>query len=358
MLLFCPECQSAFTGVSRCPRCGGLLLMPNEAPPSVGEPGRVPVELYKPTPSGRTVVGTIIALGVYLGLRKLTQGTVLAVADQAWWQSADALTTVFILQVIATVFGALLCSAGRTGGIASGALVGLLCGGAFFAAEVAEGMPGLQLALLLQPVLLIVCGAIAGAAGSWVWSAVPELDMPAPLVKKSSSIELLQDAPKETPRPTRWLRVLLGMLVIVAGLGLAEKARFAAEKASRGTLKVESRGQGKFMSWQIATLAVLLGGTLAGANTGAGLRHGILAGILGGLGGGALAIFRGEFSQPEEYLLNYMNIPIGSPQDPLAIFGLGFGVVVAAMVGGWFGGQLLPPLAPTHMRKHHLRGLD
>ena len=31
MQLFCPTCQAAFPGTQRCPRCGGLLLMPQEA---------------------------------------------------------------------------------------------------------------------------------------------------------------------------------------------------------------------------------------------------------------------------------------------------------------------------------------
>ena len=205
---------------------------------------------------------------------------------ESWWQSAEALTAIFVLQVISTAFGALLASAGRSRGITLGAAVGLLCGGLYLGAEAADGTPPTQLVFLLQPVLITVCGAIAGAVGSWIWAAVPELDMPAPLVKKSSSIELLQDTTTDPRRPTKWYRVVIGAVVIVAGMGLAEKARFAAEKASGGLLKVQSRGQGKFMSWQIATLAVLLGGAFAGAGTGAGLRHGIYTGVIGGFGGG------------------------------------------------------------------------
>ena len=356
MLLFCPECQSAFTGVSRCPRCAGLLLMPEEAPPLTNELGHDPVRPIKSTPGGRAIVGTIVALGLYLGLRQLTTGLLLASLPNAesWWHSAEALVAVFLLQVAAAGFGAVLASAGRVRGISLGAIVGGFCGGLFLAAEVAAGAPPAQLVLLLQPVLLIVAGAIAGAVGAWVWAAVPEIDMPPPLIKKSSSIELLQDAPKDTARPTVWYRVLIGALIVSAGMAMAEKARYGAEKASGGMLKVESRGQGKFMSWQIATLAVLIGGAFAGAGTGAGLRHGVFAGLLGGIGGGILGVVRGEFSQPEEYLLKWMNLAVNSPQDPVAILGVAFGVLIAAMVGGWFGGQLFLPLAPKHMRKLRL----
>lgn len=359
MLLFCPDCQSAFTGVSRCPRCGGLLLMPKEAPPATDEPGHEPAAPIQSTPGGRAFTGTVVALGLYLGLRKLTTGWVLAGLDHAesWWHSAEALVTVFILQVVAAGFGAVLASAGRARGIALGAVVGGLCGGLFLAAEVAAGAPPTQLVLLLQPVLLLAAGAIAGAVGAWVWAAVPELDMPAPLVKKSSSIDLLQDAPKETAHPTKWYRILIGAMIITAGMALAEKARYGAEKASGGLLKVESRGQGKFMSWQIAVFAVLIGGAFAGAGTGAGIRHGIYSGVLGGIGSSVLGIRRGEFSQPEEYLLKWMNLAVESPHDPVAILGVAFGVLIAAIVGGWFGGQLFLPLAPPHMQKRLLHKL-
>jgi hypothetical protein len=360
MLLFCPECQSAFTGVSRCPRCGGLLLMPEEAPPAADAGSYAPEAVELTPPFARVVVGTVVGLGLYLGLRKLSAGFVLAILHEAesWWQSSEALTAIFILQLVSCGFGALLASAGRTRGIALGAGVGTLCGGLFLLAESLDGAPPTQLVFLLQPVLMTICAAIAGAVGSWVWAAVPELDMPAPLVKKSSSIELLQEKPKHAERPTKWLRVIVGSIVIVAGMGLAEKARIGAEKASGGMLRVESRGQGKFMSWQIATLAVLAGGAFAGATTGAGLRHGVFVGLIGAFGGGALMMMRSEFTQPEEYLLKYMNLAVTGPGDPVAVLGIGFGILVATLVGGWFGGQLFPPLAPEHMRRRNLHAFD
>src|SRR5437879_5940892 len=178
MLLFCPLCQSAFTGVARCPRCSGLLLMPEEAPPGT-EPGEAAPEPFNPTPAGRVAVGTIVALGLYLALRKLVTGWVILEGNEAedWWRSGDALLTVFILQMTAAAFGALLAATGRAQGITLGVAVGGLCGALFLVAEVTGGAPLVQLVLLLQPVILAVGGAIAGAVGSWVWSPVPELDM-------------------------------------------------------------------------------------------------------------------------------------------------------------------------------------
>lgn len=357
MLLFCPACQSAFTGVSRCPRCGGLLLMPEEAPPPPDEPGAAPPVPLHPTPAGRVTVGTVAALGLYLGLRKVMAGWVYATeADpDAWWRTADGLAVVFGLQAAAAVFGAVLASAGRGRGFALGALVGGLCGGLFLAAEVAGGAPGGQVVLLVQPLVLGLVGALAGAVGTWVWAAAPEFDMPLPALKALSSVRLLGgDRPSGARRPTAWLRVLLGAAVMVAGVGLVEQARGRAEKATGGFLRAETRGQAKFLSWQMAALAVLAGGAVAGANTGAGLRHGILAGVLGGAGVAGLSAAQGVFSAPAEYLLDRLHLTGAAVTDPGALATVAGGVLLAGLVGGWLGGQLFLPLAPAHMRPRSL----
>lgn len=361
MLLFCPDCQAAFTGVSRCPRCGGMMLMPEEAAPSVAAGVYAPPPaLLDPTPPGRALVGTVAALGLYLGLRKLAIGWACAAtaAPDGWWLTTAGLSVVFALQLAAAVFGAALAAAGRAQGITLGAAVGGMCGGLFLTAEVVAGVPADQLVLLIQPAVLGAVGAVAGAAGSWFWPPVPRIEMPPPAVKRSSSIELKADPPNDAARPTAWLRVGVGAAVIIAGVGLVDQVRTGAEKASQGLLKVETRGQGKFLSWEMAVFAVLAGGAAAGAGTGAGLWHGAFAGVLGGFGAAAQIAARGEFSQPAEYLLHTFHIAPSGPQDPAALGVVVFGVFVGAMVGGWFGGQLFLPLAPPHMRNHTIRAMD
>lgn len=356
MLLFCPACQTAYTGVSRCPRCGALLLMPEEAP-VLEDVGAPPAATFHPSPAARIFVGMLAALGLYLGLRRVAAGFALATSSDpaGWWLTADGLAVVFGLQAVAVVLGAVLAAAGRTAGIALGAAVGGACGGLFLAAEVLGGVPAEQLVLLAQPVVLAVGGAIAGAVGAWVWQGVPDLEMPLPAVKKTSSVQLGTDKPGDEARPTNWVRVMIGATVLMAGVNLAERSRIGAEKATHGALKVESQGQGKFLSCQMAALAVLVGGGIAGAGTGAGLRHGMFAGILGGLGvvGGAAAT--GQLPPPAEYLLGWLNVAVTSPPDLPTLAVVGLGVVVAALVGGWFGGQLFLPLAPPHMRGQRLR---
>src|SRR5580692_9139493 len=106
MQLFCPACQAAFPGVSRCPRCGGLLLMPHEVSPEAPHRDSTPAPIqYKPSAAGRVVIGTVLALGFYLGVRKIVTGTVLAAVDDPshWWLSFNGLVAVYLTQAVAVV---------------------------------------------------------------------------------------------------------------------------------------------------------------------------------------------------------------------------------------------------------------
>ena len=67
----------------------------------------------RPSPAGRVVLGTVLALGLYLGLRKVfTGGLVASAVDPTqWWLTTDGLSVVFSLQAIAVLFGAVLAGA-------------------------------------------------------------------------------------------------------------------------------------------------------------------------------------------------------------------------------------------------------
>lgn len=362
MQLFCPACQAAFAGVSRCPRCGALLLMPQEAAlPSPREWDRGE-HLLHPTPVLRVIVGLLVALGLYLGLRKVAVGLVMAVEPDptAWWLSFDGLVTVFGIQTLATLMGAFLAGAGRPRGFSVGAVVGGLCGGLFLAAEILGGAPNWHLVLYLQPPLLLITGGLAAIVGARVWPAAADLNMPPPSPPGSrlSSIRLGTDSRRTPDRPTLWGGVLLGAVLLVAGSAFAERTRHTIQKQSAGLLKVESTGQGRFLSWQFATLAGLMGAAFAAAGTGAGVRHGLYVGLLGCLGVIGVCAAQGEPTTPIAYMLTRLDLGAAALSEPAALAAVAGGTLLTGLVGGWLGGVLLLPLAPPHLQNRRLRAGD
>ncbi len=361
MQLFCPSCHAAFAGSQRCPRCGGLLLMPHEtAGADTPHPKAPPPPVPQPQPVGRIVVGAVFALGLYLGLRKFATGVVLAArADPGdRWSSLEGLATVCGGQVAAVSFGAVLAAAGRVGGFVFGATVGAVCGGLFLAAEILAGAPPLDLVLYIQPLVLVVVGGIAGVFASRVWGAVPALDMPIPDRNKLRSSSFAIGEPAPVGRPTAWARILVGALLMVVAVAAADQVRKGVQKYSAGMLKVDSVGQAQFITWQFAVLGVLVGGGLAGAATGAGARHGVIAGGLGGVGVLGATAARGEALGPISYWLSKLSLGELAPTDPLAVAAAVGGVLFLGLLGGWLGGSLFQPLAPEHMRKRLGIGLD
>ena len=71
--------------------------MPHEVSPDAPHPQHTPAQAaLQPTVAGRILMGTVLALGFYLGVRKLVMGTVLAVVSDPneWWLSFDGLVAV------------------------------------------------------------------------------------------------------------------------------------------------------------------------------------------------------------------------------------------------------------------------
>jgi hypothetical protein len=360
MQLFCPTCKTTYPSFNRCPRCGGLLLMPHEvaadAPQFDGE-SPAPIQT---TAVGRIMVGTVLALGVYLGVRKVLAATILAANGQGteWWLSFHGLSIVYALQAGAVLFGAVIAAAGRASGYSIGFLIGLCCGGLFLGYELLAGASPQTLVLYLQPPVLALLGLAGGVAGSRVWTPMPDLKLPIPTGSKLSSLQLGEDLEEEKPKPTQWIRVLAGAAIMVIGVVAAEQVRHTLQKNSGGLLKVDSMGQGDFITWQLATLAVLTGGVVAGAATGAGIRHGILSGFVGAGGLIGICMKMGGALPPIEYWLSKMSLDGLPLMAPTVLTAIGGGVMLLALLGGWLGGALFQILAPESMRKRTSFGLD
>lgn len=358
MQLFCPACQAAFAGTQRCPRCGGLLLLPQEAAEAVvPRVKEAPPAPPLPSPTSRVVVGCVLALGMYLALRKFLMGALMASGrePEAWWLTLDGLVAVCGAQAVAVVLGAVVAAAGRSGGFLFGASVGGLCGVLFLGAELVGGAAGRGQFLYALPLALAFAGSAAGAVAARVWGGVPALSLRGPQDKPAGPLPL-ED--KAEPRPTSWLRIILGAAFVVFVVALTDDLRIRAQRYSGGTLHVSTIGEGHFLSWQFAVLGVMLGGGIAAGGTGAGFRHGLIAGFLAS--GGVFVFTRatGLDANPSEYLLNTLTRLGIEMSGPIVNVVEASWVVLFATLGGWLGGIAVPPLAPEHMRQKLRTGLD
>lgn len=335
--------------------------MPHEVSPDAAHHSSdAPPPPVRPTAGGRVALGTVLALGLYLGVRKLATGAVLATeADPAgWWMSVRGLAAVHCAQAVAVLFGALIAATGRPAGYALGLAVGAVCGTLFLGFELLTGAPARDLVLYLQPPVLALVGLVAGVVGARVWGAAPALDIPVPAGSKLSSLQLSAEAEAHHGRPMHWLRVLLGAAIMVAGVMVVDQVRLFLQKHSDGLFHVQSMSQGRFITWQMATFLVLLGGLIAGAGTGAGIRHGVIAGALGGSVILGMCMKMGSAVPPVEYWLEWTALDGYALTAGPAIFAVVGGIAVVSLVGGWLGAALYLPLAPAGMRRRFRGGLD
>ena len=134
---------------------------------------------------------------------------------------------------------------------------------------------------------------------------------------------------------------------MVAAVAVADKVRSGAQKYSGGMLHVNNVGQGQFLTWQIAVFGILAGGAVAGAATNSGIRHGIMASALGGIGVLGLTVMAGEPLSPVAYWLSKLSLGEAPTNDPAAIAAAFGGVLFLGLLGGWLGGTLFLPLAPS-----------
>jgi hypothetical protein len=310
--------------------------------------------------SGRIAIGVVLALGAYLGIRKILMGVVLALFDDAdaWWLTIHGLTAVYTAQAIAVVFGAVISAAGRTRGYGYGVVVGIACGALFLAFELLTGAPSNALVIYMQPCVLALLGLVAGVVGARIWGASPAIEVPVPNPSKLSSLQFQPSVAAESGRPTLWIRVIASAAIMVCGVTGAESAKNYAQRYSLGLLRVQNLAQGEFITWQIASFAVLLAGAVAGAGTGAGLRHGFFAGVVGGAGVLVVCLKQGAALPPIAYWLERISLDHLDLMTPAVCLVVPMSILAVGVVGGWLGGALFLPLAPPAMRRRLRLGGD
>jgi len=356
--LICPQCKGSFESRLLCPRCG-VRLDPPEAPlRPVGDLSPAPpLPSRQPSPWSRLVVGLLLAQGIFYGLWQIGQSLLPALsADPTFWQ---ALTPVLVkqgLQVFGILIGAMVAGAGQRWGFLYGCFLGVANGVLFFVGQYLAGqaLSATEHAVELfgLPIIDATFGILGGFIGNQIWKPLPTLTTPTPALTPLPELRS-QRKPPILSGPVAWGRVLMGVAIAVAGTVSANHIRDFVIEASGGVLTPETRLQADFITWEISVLAVMLGSAWAGATTPNGMKQGWVVGFIAAALLFVIYLYLGAKKPPEVTLgfvlagIHLQGVSIHMQHFLFTITN----VLALALVGGWFGGQLLPPLAPTRRRK-------
>jgi hypothetical protein len=184
-----------------------------------------------------------------------------------------------------------------------------------------------------EPLLLTAFGAVGGLLGSLIWKPLPALPLPGPVGDRKATVKFARQAkPSLFAGPVSWIRVVLGTAVVVGGALWANVILSFVLQASEGRLTIHSRLQAQLVTLEICALAVLIGSCLAGATTRNGLKQGLNVGLA------SSAVLLG-------FSLGAAHVSVNE-----LIF-KSLSTSFLALAGGWFGGQLFPPVIHAARRK-------
>jgi hypothetical protein len=328
MAMVCPQCSGTFEQRLQCPTCGIRLLYQvtpvRSARATAGEGAQ-----WQQTPWGRILIGLLLAQGLYYGLRHLCTAGLLATHDEASRTALDSLTGLVLIQALqgaSLLVGGILAGAGRRQGVIFGAVVGVWNGVISVLVASATGHQLTAVTFYSQPIMHTAFGAMGGFVGSLVWRPLPTL---APVGTRRSG-PLLKTSKKTTflDGPVAWWRVIAGGAVAVGGTIWAKLILDMVLESTEGALSIDSHMQAQLATFEITALAMLAGSALAGATTANSLKQGLFVGL------GASAVMLGIRLAASQFAL-----------QPL-IF-MASTSVALCMAGGWFGGQLFPPIGQT-----------
>lgn len=348
MNLYCPSCQSAFPGTDVCPRCGVRLLTPAEAFTLMPEREMEAPDTIRATLLTRLVVGLTVGSGLYLGLHEWATAT--GTPSEGSPENEAGAWVGFGMQVLAVIVGGLLAGAGRPLGLFTGLIVGAgIAAMSVVPAIRGEGIDGLGGGLAFG---IVAIGAVAGFIGAKVWPATSEVVDP---IGKGSGSSLAHLAHSEdrakTFRQTDWLRIVVAVTIALIGLGGSGSIRSGIRSTTNGMIHMGGPGTSPMTDFWVMSLFVLVASVLAGSNTRSGPRHGLILGAAIGLI--AIAMSTQRIPSAIVGLLKLFDIhpDISNPNAMLAVMAT---FLTVCGVTGWFGGQLLPPLAPKWMLKKRL----
>jgi hypothetical protein len=344
MAMVCPQCNTSYEQQVDCPVCHVRLAYKESAPARPGPAARSE-EQWQQTPWGRLIGGILLAQGLYLGLvqaclavQNVTGHVILQETDH----SLASLVFRQSLQCVSLLLGGMLAGVGQRRGMLFGALVGLWNTVFFISFQYITGKAELSVVLYAQPILQTAFGTLGGFISCTIWKPPAQLRVPT-----------APQSPPLLPRPPRvayrivalsWGRIAVGLLIALGG---TLWANLILQFVLANTVVETTREQDWLVTWEISALAILVGATVAGSNTKLSVRQGMVVGIVTSVV--LVGVFLGGMSRrwdpPPMLVLKAMNLRRDLLADPgiTAIVTLLFTLGIS-WAGGWFGGQLLPPL--------------
>jgi hypothetical protein len=328
MAIICSRCNHVHDQPESCPRCGSA----NPEQPREQLPAPAPGPRWQQTAWGRILIGLILAQGLFYGLRQLVTGLMLAssgLSPEELWADVRNLLILQGLQLFGLIVGGLVTGGGQRSGLVLGAVVGTWNG---LLSVVLRQNPGQELTLVGlygQPLLQATVGAVGGWLGSLIWKPIPSSAVPTVLIPRR----------KKVPRrrlpilagQVAWFRVVAGTSLGVAGTLTAGIIFQKLMDAAGGRMAGVPDLQDRLITWEIKALAMLVGAALAGATTQNGLKQGLFVGLVAGV------------------VLVGVQAPLNDGWWDVAFWTMA-STLSLSLAGGWFGGQLFPPVVKIRNR--------
>jgi hypothetical protein len=339
MARVCPRCHGTSPQML-CPRCG-VRTVDIEAAASMPA-----ADADTTSTAGALLIGLLLAQGLYYGLRHLAVAWRLTTSDPAteaefWDRTVGGLITLQALQAVALLAGGMVATAGRRHGVAMGTALGVFNAVLILTLQRLMHQPTDEFSSYGQPLLNAFVGAVGGAIGSRVWQPPPELP---PLIGDGRTGEkalttAIPDRPVEVlDEPWPWGHIALGAAIAVGGTLGARVIRDFVVMAGGGTGR---EMQSQFITWEIALVAQVIGGTVAGAGTRGGALYGFWVGVAAAV---CLAVVQSLAvgRVPAHSTPGWLIGGAGADASPAGLTVLAIQAVLLGIVGGWLGGLVLP----------------
>jgi hypothetical protein len=337
MAMVCPQCKASHEQALHCPSCGVRLLYQSHPRRGDDDAAASDSGQWLHTPIGRVLAAICLAQGLAYGLQMLCNAGVLAAAEDAErsvWSTLYGLVLLQTLQGLSLLVGGALAGAGQRRAALLGCVVGLVHALLFMLIQDVRGEQATEVAMYGQPILHIGFGLVGAIIGASIWRPLPTLAMPEFEIDKNfKPVRGRRAVFAALAGPIAWPRVVMGIVLVTAGFMWTPQLLGVVLEASQGSkVRVTDHLQAQLVTWEIVGLATLLGAAVAGATTRNGLKQGLCVGM--GTSVVLVGIYLGNRAFPVDKTLYTVGCIL-----PLTV------------AGGWFGGQLLPPVQVQSRRR-------